>query len=168
MTGAHSPFPKADVPPPPAPLPRAADPRDHGPAKEKRDDDARSVDDALDPLARHAAQLAPPVALGAFAPPAAASPAAAPPAPVSLEELLPPLVRKLALAGDGKRATVRVEIGAGALAGATLVVSNETGGIRVDVEAPSLASAGDREAWTARLRGRLEAKGLRVDAIRIT
>lgn len=87
---------------------------------------------------------------------------------MSLEELLPRLVRKLALAGDGKRATVRVEIGSGALAGATLVVSNETGGIRVDVEAPGLGTAADREAWSARIRSRLEAKGLRVDAIRIS
>lgn len=139
------------------------------PPKGKPDDESQAVDDAMDPLARQAAQLGPPVVVAAFAPPPAApsvSPVAAP-AP-SLEELLPQLVRKLALAGDGKRATVRVEIGAGALAGATVVVSNESGGIRVDVEAPTLASGADRDAWSARIRDRLEARGLRVEAIRIT
>lgn len=86
----------------------------------------------------------------------------------SLEELLPQIVRKLALAGDGKRATVRVEIGRGELEGATIVVSNETGGIRVDVEAPALANAAEREAWSTRIRNRLEARGLRVDGIQVT
>lgn len=160
-------FPKPAIPPP-APAPAAAP---HGSSvplpKEKRDDDSRLVDDALDPLTRHAAQLAPPL-VTALAPAAATPPSPSPPTPISLEELLPQLVRKLALAGDGKRATVRVEIGAGALEGATLLVSNETGGIRVDVEAPGLASGVDRDAWSTRIRQRLEAKGLRVESIRIT
>ncbi|CAN5311904.1 hypothetical protein BH09MYX1_BH09MYX1_58250 [soil metagenome] len=122
-------------------------------------------DDPLDPLARHAAHLAPP--LGAPASPPftpTTSVAASPPPPLSLEQILPQLVRRLALAGDGKRATVRVEIGAGALAGATVVVSNETGGIRVHVEAPEGV---DGSAWEARIRSRLEAKGLAIDSIHV-
>lgn len=167
--------PLVRAPAPPAPPARLAPTSSthaaaaHGaPASRGREPAAKTNDDdALDPLSRHAAQLAPPMH---FAPPpqlAAPAPTAAVavvPPPLSLEDILPQLVRKLALAGDGKRATVRVEIGSGALAGATVVVSNESGGIRVDVEAPP---GTDHAAWSARIRGRLEAKGLRVDSVAV-
>lgn len=155
----------------PAALPAGPAANDHGHATgapRGREPAAKTNDDdALDPLSRHAAQLAPPMHFAAPPPLAVSSPAApvasAPPA-LSLEDILPQLVRKLALAGDGKRATVRVEIGSGALAGATVVVSNESGGIRVDVEAPP---GTDHAAWSARIRSRLEAKGLRVDSVAV-
>jgi hypothetical protein len=85
----------------------------------------------------------------------------------SLEELVPQLVRKLALAGDGKRATVRVEIGGGPLAGATVLVSNESGALRVDVEAPSNLGAGERAAWSERIKNRLVARGLSVEDVAV-
>ncbi|MGD0528564.1 MAG: hypothetical protein ABSE49_25745, partial [Polyangiaceae bacterium] len=60
-------------------------------------------DDGLDPSARHAAQLAPPV-LGGASPSAPASPAQIE-ARVrsSVEDLLPALVRRVAWSGDGRR-----------------------------------------------------------------
>jgi len=50
----------------------------------------------------------------------------------SLEELLPALVRRIAWAGDRDRGTVRLELGAGRYAGATLVVTAD--GRRVHVQ----------------------------------
>lgn len=82
-------------------------------------------DDELNPSARQAAQLAPPM-LGAQRNPAASAPAVTN-ARVSLEDLVPQLVKKIAWSGDAHRGTVRMELGAGELAGATLTVSAEMG-----------------------------------------
>ncbi len=80
----------------------------------------------------------------------------------SLEDLLPLLVRKVAWAGDGKRGTVRMELSAGALAGATLVVHADHGHVRVELDAPAHVNAAE---WRARIHERLTQRGLLVDAI---
>ncbi|HSQ64006.1 MAG TPA: hypothetical protein VLM85_12360, partial [Polyangiaceae bacterium] len=83
---------------------------------------------------------------------------------VSMEELLPALVKKIAWSGDAQRGTVRMELGAGELAGATLMVSSEGGRVRVQLHAPP---GTDVASWRERLRGRLEAKGLSIESLEV-
>jgi len=126
----------------------------------------RARPDALDPATRHAAQMAP-----MFAPPeaftstTASSPAAAPAetqAHASMESMLPDMVRKIAWSGDGKRGSMRLELGAGALAGGTLLVHADEGRVSVELNAPS---GTDVNAWKERLEERLERRGVAVDEV---
>ena len=120
-------------------------------------------DDSLDPSARHTAQLAPPTLPGSL-------PAGGPATPAqvearvrsSLEDLLPALVRRVAWSGDGRRGTVRLELGAGELAGGTLLVQVDDGRVRVRLTAPPGV---DVSAWRGRITDRLEARGLAVDSV---
>jgi hypothetical protein len=134
-------------------------------------------DDALDPFARHHASLASPDAL--FSPPAAgvapapaALAASTPPADVptargavSLEDLLPVLVRRAAYSGDGRRGTVRLELGAGRLAGSTLLVHAEGGRVRVHLDVPPGL---DASGWQQRIEERLGARGIPTDSVEVT
>ncbi len=121
--------------------------------------------DEVDAAARQAAHLAPPGAglEAAIQPPLPTPPGPvtegprSPPAPASLEELLPVLVRKIAWSGDSRRGAVRIELGAGALAGATVLVASDGGRVRVTL------SAQVADAWRERIVARLEARGLDVD-----
>jgi hypothetical protein len=120
--------------------------------------------DPLDPAARHAAQMAP-----LFTPTEAAPggpPSPAPPvetqAHASLELMLPELVRNIAWAGDGKRGSMRLELGAGALAGGVLVVHADEGRVRVELNAPA---GTDVVAWKTRLHERLAQRGVDVDEV---
>lgn len=127
----------------------------------------RREEDDLDPMARRTAQLAPP----AFAPPAAAPTTSPEPttvvakAHVSLEDLVPALVRRIAWAGDGRRGSVRIELGAGELAGGVLVVHAEGGKLRVELSVPSGVDPG---AWRERLEKRLVARGLDVGSVEVS
>jgi len=118
--------------------------------------------DPLDPVARQAAQLAPPPGslADAAAREAADTPATA--ARTSLEELLPALVRRVAWSGDGRKGTVRLELGAGRMAGAEVVVESDHGRVRVQLKAPAGV---DGEAWRRRVEGRLAARGLDVEDV---
>jgi hypothetical protein len=119
--------------------------------------------DLLDPATRHAAQLAPPVmdARGSSAP-------STPDAPVqarvcaSLEEMLPALVRRVAWSGDGRRGSIRLELGAGALAGGTLLVHADEGRVKVELDAPAGV---DARAWRERITARLEERRIGVDEV---
>jgi hypothetical protein len=82
----------------------------------------------------------------------------------SLEDLLPALVRRVAWSGDGRRGAVRLELGAGELAGATLLVQVDEGRVRVRLSAPSGVDVG---AWRGRIADRLEARGLAVDSVEV-
>ena len=118
--------------------------------------------DDLDPMARRAAQLAPPVQLG---PPTAVTEPSAiveTHARVSLEEILPQLVRKIAWAGDGKKGSVRIELGAGELAGSTLLVHADDGKVRVELSVPPGV---DAHAWQERIHSKLSARGLDVESV---
>jgi len=123
--------------------------------------------DPLDPTTRHAAQLAP-VDLT----PAQPSPTSPPPpdgaadvqAHASLESLLPELVRRVAWSGDGRRGSMRLELGAGTLAGGILVVHADDGRVRVELDAPS---GTDGRAWEDRLRERLARRGVEVDDVTV-
>jgi hypothetical protein len=120
---------------------------------------------ALDSSARHAAQLAPP-SLGGLA----LSDGRAGPVQVetrirsSLEDLLPELVRRVAWSGDGRRGTVRLELGAGELAGATLLVHADDGRVRLQLSVPPGVSA---RGWGERIAERLGARGLVVDGVEV-
>jgi hypothetical protein len=123
--------------------------------------------DPLDPATRHAAQLGPldlppPVQNAAPAAMHAAPPATDAPARASLEMLLPDLVRKIAWSGDGRRGSMRLELGAGSLAGGTLVVHADGGRVRVELDAPA---GTDVDAWAASLNERLARRGVVVDEL---
>jgi hypothetical protein len=123
----------------------------------------------LDAASRQVAHLAPPGAglPGLIQPPQPTlpPPSASAPNPVgaaSLEEILPALVRKIAWSGDARRGAVRIELGAGALAGATLLVAADRGRVRVTLS----AQAGvELEPYRERIVARLAARGLDADVI---
>ena len=89
------------------------------------------------------------------------------PAMASLEELLPELVRKIAWSGDARRGAVRLEVGAGALAGATLLVQAEYGRVHVTLHAAPGAADADAESWRDRIEARLAARGLDVGGVEV-
>jgi hypothetical protein len=80
----------------------------------------------------------------------------------SLEEVLPALVRRIAWSGDGQKGSVRLEFGAGALAGGTLVVHSDGGRVRVELDAPAGA---DAAAWKERITSRLAERQLQVEDV---
>ncbi len=97
-------------------------------------------------------------------PPLEASPSApaeaAPRAPLSMEDLLPQLVRRIAWAGDRRRGTVHMELGAGRHAGSTVTVHADDGRIRVEVQ------GADADDLRARIHERLERKGIDVESVK--
>jgi hypothetical protein len=74
------------------------------------------------------------------------------------------LVRRIAWSGDARRATIVLELGAGALAGATLVVHSEEGRVNVRLSAPAGSDFGP---WRTRIVARLAARGVDVDAVHV-
>ena len=130
------------------------------------------ADDEIDPLHRHRAALAAPETCDTrfLSSPAStlaspAAPAAAPaPAAASLEELLPALVRRIAWAGDRHRGSVRLELGAGELAGATLLVHADGGRVQVQMSTPAGV---DTAAWRSRITRRLAARGIPTDSVEV-
>jgi len=101
----------------------------------------------VDPALVQAAHLAPPQTT--------AVPQPALGVRVSVEDLLPALVRKVAWSGDGRRGTVRLELGSGA----EVVVASDEGRVTVHLRAPPGV---DLDGWRARLGARLAARGLDV------
>ncbi len=83
-------------------------------------------------------------------------------AATALRELWPALVRSVAWEGDGTRACMRLELGAGALSGATLLLRCEGGRVHVALSHPLGA---DLDPWRARIGARLAAAGLMVDGV---
>jgi hypothetical protein len=84
---------------------------------------------------------------------------------VSLQDLLPTLVRRVAWSTDGKRGTARLEIGSGDLAGATLLVHADAGRVRVQLEVPAGA---DAPSWRERIVRRLAAREIPVDEVEVS
>jgi hypothetical protein len=161
-------------------VPRAAQglPGGQPPSGPGAQDDASRDEGPLDPLARHHASLRPHEALFSGQPSPApgmetTTPALTPPptdatmqrAAASLEDLLPALVRRVAWSGDGRRGTMRLELGAGALAGSTLLVHADGGRVRVRLEVPPGV---DAHGWQERIERRLQARGIPTDAVEIT
>jgi hypothetical protein len=86
-------------------------------------------------------------------------------AAASLDDLVPSLVRRIAWSGDRRRATMRLEIGAGALSGATLLVHAEAGRVRVHLDVPPGV---DAQAWQRRIERRLASRGVATDSVEVT
>jgi len=114
----------------------------------------RADPDPLDPETRRYAQLAPPsfAHAGPLAP-ATSVDDVAPRARVSMEELLPQLVKRIAWAGDKRRGSVQMELGSGPHAGTVVTVHADDGKVRVELQ-------GDDSGG---LRQRLEARGFTVE-----
>jgi hypothetical protein len=117
--------------------------------------------DPLDPSLRNPALVAPPV-VAPVTSPVAAEAAEAPRTRMSLEQLLPALVRRIAWSGDRNKGTVRLEIGAGAYAGTTLLVHADAGRVRVEV---SGVDGHERSELCSRLDARLRRHGLDVESV---
>lgn len=117
--------------------------------------------DPLDPAARQAAQLAPPAASAPSPWPLAVAADAeiAPRARVSMEELLPQLVKRVAWAGDRRRGSVQLELGAGRHAGTTVTVHADAGRVRVELDGVGA------DALRERIRTRLARQGLDVESV---
>jgi hypothetical protein len=130
-------------------------------------------DDPLDPLQRHRAAFAPLDSLAGPLPFGGAGPSNAPAASAassaraasSLEDLLPALVRRIAWSGDRQRGVVRLELGAGELAGATLLVHAEGGRVRVHLDVPAGV---DTRQWQRRISERLASRGVPTDEVEVT
>jgi hypothetical protein len=137
-------------------------PPTQGPA---RDGERHRREDPTDPHVRHAAQLGPPPGLAQAQVVSQPVPAPTPVeacARASLEDLLPALVRRVAWSGDGRRGTVRLELGSGALSGAELIVHADDGRVRVQLRAPAGV---DLAPLRERIAARLAARGLRLDDV---
>lgn len=125
---------------------------------------------------RHAAHLAPPFSLGdgqpngvngvnAIAAPAAAREVDAAPttaARVSMEELLPQLVRRIAWAADRKRGTVQLELGAGRHEGTTVTVHADGGRVRIELGGKDADGVADLRS---RIDARLRRQGIDVESV---
>jgi hypothetical protein len=85
-------------------------------------------------------------------------------ATAALEPLLVALVRRVAWSGDGRRGVARLELGAGPLAGATIVVHADEGRIRVHVDVPPGV---DLPSWRARIVRSLAARRLLTDEVEV-
>jgi hypothetical protein len=140
----------------------------HGPCPSKGEGARRRHDaDALDAVARHAAQLAQPMPLQPMIPPSPpplSMGAAGSRFRTSVEDLLTGLVRRVAWSGNGRRGAIQLEFGAGALEGATLLIQTDDLRVSVQLNAPSGV---DVHEWRARIGRRLTAKGLCVDLLEV-
>jgi hypothetical protein len=139
-----------------------------------RAEGARHTDDPLDPLHRRRATYAPPDMLSSAmlmgpAPAALSAPSGVTEsvarAAASLEDLIPALVRRFAWSSDGRRGTARLEIGAGELAGSTLVVHADAGRVRVHLDVPPGV---DARAWQVRIHQRLASRNIPTDLVEVT
>jgi hypothetical protein len=76
-----------------------------------------------------------------------------------LEELFGALVRRASwrMGSDRRSASLRIEIGAGALEGCTLTISASPNDLKIALDSPP---GFDMEAWKNRLRRSLASKGL--------
>jgi hypothetical protein len=72
------------------------------------------------------------------------------------------LVRRVAWDGDACGGAMRLELGAGALSGATLLLRCDGGRVHVTLTDPAGA---DLDAWRARIGARLMSAGLDVEAV---
>lgn len=83
---------------------------------------------------------------------------------VSMEQVIDKLVRKIAWSGNSRSGTMRIELGAGALSGATLLVQADGPEVRVTLDLPPGI---DAAGWRDRLSQRFSARGLRITELEI-
>lgn len=169
---------KLDHGPPAVPRhePHAAEHKEQPPTEDPTttgvEDETVRRAEALDPDVRRSLELGPPAFMAPMPAAIVAQPVAStaqtttePRAHATLEEMLPTLVRKIAWGGNGQRGSVRMELGAGKLAGGTVVVHADDGKVRVEVSAPSGA---DPAEWRRRIDARLRESGLDVESVEVS
>ena len=139
----------------------ASRPRDASDDREDARPRSRSLADD-GPVGSGWAAPAPPPELAPLFRPEFGSATAAARAVPSLEHLMTALVRRIAWSGDGRRGAARLEIGAGALAGATLVIHADAGRVRVHLDVPSGV---DADAWRERIVRGLAARHIPADGV---
>jgi hypothetical protein len=83
---------------------------------------------------------------------------------VSLEHVLTRLVRRIAWSGDAHTGSARLELGAGALEGATLTIHSDHGALRVSLELPPGV---DQAEWKERILRRLSTRGLHIASLEV-
>lgn len=133
--------------------------QDEDPTELRAGAEERDGEDLLDPLFR---ALATGFDWKQSAPAALHEPKAEPvtsAARVSMEQVLDQLVRKIAWSGNSRTGAMRIELGAGVLAGATLLVQSDGPEVRVTLELPPGA---DATSWRDRLARRLSSRGLKI------
>ena len=81
-----------------------------------------------------------------------------------MDHVLARLVRRIAWSGDAESGSARLELGAGALEGATLTIHSDQGKVRVSLELPPGV---DGAKWKERILRRLGARGLQVVALEV-
>lgn len=114
--------------------------------------------DALDTTARRTALLAPPQLIAPATPTTEPTTAVAARSVASLEELLPQLVKRIAWAGDRRKASLQLELAdASPHAGSTVTVHAEEGRVRVEVDGH------DADALRERVLARLARRGISVE-----
>jgi hypothetical protein len=146
----------AKTPTKPHPTPDARE--DEGPRRK-----SERLDDALDPMTRHLADLTMPLTSSARPVDTSTITSHGPrTAMVSLEGLLPELVRRIAWAGDRRRGSAQLELGAGAYAGTTITVHANDGRVRVEVHGSDDCAANQLRA---RIAERLAGRGLDVESV---
>ena len=84
---------------------------------------------------------------------------------VSMDHVLARLVRRIAWSGDAESGSARLELGAGALEGATLTIHSDQGKVRVSARAAS-GCRSEPSGKSESLR-RLGARGLQVAALEV-
>jgi hypothetical protein len=76
-----------------------------------------------------------------------------------MEELLPQLVRRIAWAGDRRRASAQLELGGTVHAGTVVTVHADHGRVRVELDGPGA------EGLRERIGERLRARGIDLESI---
>ncbi len=99
------------------------------------------------------------------APTAVVADARAPDVRTPMEQLMSKLVRRVAWSGNARSGAARLELGAGELEGATLLIQADHGAVRVTIDLPPGV---DRAAWRDRIAGKLGNRGLHVEDIEVT
>jgi hypothetical protein len=129
-------------------------------AETRLDDVAIGRDATLDPMMQVLGALAPRNGMACAT--ARPEPSAHPEARTSMEQLMARLVRRVAWSGNGRNGVARLELGAGELEGATLIIQANDGLVRVALELPPGV---DRAEWKVRISERLALRGLQVEAV---
>ena len=151
----------------PGPRPVRLGPRPESPLERPTIDPPRADRPAAVRHEPPPADPAEPLSRALALPPALLAPVLAPPLPAMTptrewtpsEVALESLVRRFAWGGNGRRGTARIELGAGSLAGLTLLLSAEDGEIVLSVEGDPSGEHGRR------LAERLSARGLKVTSV---
>lgn len=83
---------------------------------------------------------------------------------MSMELLVPELVKKIAWGGDKERATARLVLGKGALDGTSVTIHSDRGAVRVEL---SGRGGAELDHFRERIEQRLRDRGIRVDDVKI-